>query len=71
MKAESGQLRRWLAGYGVNDGGLFMVLERMSPEFIDSHGGPSDMPAWSMLIDGVWDWMYEVDLEEMSGAVDG
>lgn len=65
---ESGQLRCWLAGYS-NDESLFIVLEQMSAAFVDCNGGSSDMPAWSVLSDGTWDWMYEIDLEEMSEVV--
>lgn len=65
---KEGQLRRWSQGYS-NDGSLFVILERLSTEFVDSRGGSLNTPAWSMLSGETWDWMYEVDLEEMSEVV--
>lgn len=65
MKPEPGQLRRWQYQYS-SDESPFIVLDRVSPEFVDSKGGSIGTPAWSILSYGVWDWMYEVDLEEMS-----
>lgn len=68
---ETGQLRRWHEEtYDARDfNGVFIVLDRLKDdEFLTERGEPG-LPAWNVVSGGIADWLYEVDLIEMSEVV--
>lgn len=69
---EPGQLRRWHEGtYNVQGfNGIFIVLDRLKGDDVTLAGGDPSMPTWNIISGGIADWVYEVDIVEMSDAID-